>query len=80
MNALALAPSRHLTDWPELRSIPESTLLHGSRHAAGAVVARSACACGTDVLQLAGDDVPAAVIRHNATTAHAAWSAETREI
>ena len=38
-----------------------------------AVLARCACACGSDAVHLSGELLPEAVARHNATTAHAAW-------
>ena len=67
--AVVLAPP--LEGYRRIRTAPEPELFPPRQ----AVVRREPCACGSDVVQRAGEDVPAAVSAHNGAAAHRAWRA-----
>jgi hypothetical protein len=72
---LAMAPATELDAYARPSRLSERTLMRGYRPA---VVRREPCACGTELVQRAGEAVEDVVARHNAELAHEAWSAQAR--
>lgn len=74
---LAMAPAPPLEAYARPSRLSERTLMRSYRPE---VIRREPCACGPEIVQRAGEDVADVVADHVRTVAHAAWSAQTRDL